>query len=289
MQNIPLHLLEALIAVSENDNLIKAAASLGVTQPTLTRQLQKLEELLPSPLFTNVGRKKRLSQYGVELCDSIKGRMSLIPAAVDLVNSRYADPRNADIRIVGRREILAPYLTQLKFEGSLSFDFMTGPEVIEEILMKRAQIGVTQRLPDSAEIIAKPLFKRGYVLAVPKNFSKTPPSFGSKALREILTERPGVAFSATFDVLQGVMRELNIGESELHLVRRCSDWTALSQMVLEKMGWAVLPQSVFVPGSSLWEVELPAKIRKEMTFNILYPKDMAGITWFKNFVKSWPR
>ena len=62
-------LVETFLMVAQERNLSIAASNLRVSQPTLTKRLQKLESLLPSPLFyrhtrplkpTNLGQRALL-------------------------------------------------------------------------------------------------------------------------------------------------------------------------------------------------------------------------------------
>ena len=56
-----MRLLEYFLAVVEAGNISKAALKLHVTQPTLTRQLQQLEEYYGSQLFIRGSRKMTLT------------------------------------------------------------------------------------------------------------------------------------------------------------------------------------------------------------------------------------
>lgn len=62
-----MRLLEYFLAVVEAGNISKAALKLHVTQPTLTRQLQQLEEYYGSQLFIRGSRKMTLTNSGIIL------------------------------------------------------------------------------------------------------------------------------------------------------------------------------------------------------------------------------
>lgn len=65
--NMELRLLEYFLAVVEAGNLSKAAANLHLTQPTLSRQLQQLEELYGSKLLIRGNRNITLTDSGMIL------------------------------------------------------------------------------------------------------------------------------------------------------------------------------------------------------------------------------
>ena len=70
----PVYLLQTLVVFAEQENLVQTAERLGLTQPTVSRQLQQLEELFPQPLFTQQGRNKVLTAYGLALAQELKPR-----------------------------------------------------------------------------------------------------------------------------------------------------------------------------------------------------------------------
>ena len=62
----------AFLATAEEGSLSAAARALGLTQPTLGRQVAALEEELGIVLFERVGRSLALTQSGIELLDHVR-------------------------------------------------------------------------------------------------------------------------------------------------------------------------------------------------------------------------
>lgn len=60
-------MLKYFLAVARHQNITRAAEELHLTQPTLSRQLQELEEELGTPLFTREKRRMELTQAGLFL------------------------------------------------------------------------------------------------------------------------------------------------------------------------------------------------------------------------------
>ena len=60
-----LRLLEYFLAVARTGNITRAAEQLHVTQPTVSRQLAELEEMLGSPLLIRGKRQVTLTEAGV--------------------------------------------------------------------------------------------------------------------------------------------------------------------------------------------------------------------------------
>jgi len=71
----------AFLATAEEGSLSAAARVLGQRQPTLSRQVARLEEDLGVMLFERIGRRLMLTQPGIELLEHFKA----MGAAADLV------------------------------------------------------------------------------------------------------------------------------------------------------------------------------------------------------------
>src|ERR1700733_1134428 len=56
MRGIPIDILRAFVAVVEARGFTRAAEELGRTQPTISLQVKRLEELVEAPLFKKGGR-----------------------------------------------------------------------------------------------------------------------------------------------------------------------------------------------------------------------------------------
>src|SRR5437763_10897667 len=62
----------ALLVTAEEGSLSAAARALGMTQPTLGRQVTALEEELDVVLFERVGRGLTLTAGGLDLLDHVR-------------------------------------------------------------------------------------------------------------------------------------------------------------------------------------------------------------------------
>ena len=62
----------AFLVTAEEGSLSAAARALGLTQPTLGRQVAALEQELDVTLFERVGRSLSLTQSGLELLDHVR-------------------------------------------------------------------------------------------------------------------------------------------------------------------------------------------------------------------------
>jgi DNA-binding transcriptional LysR family regulator len=120
MRGIPIDILRAFVAVVEARGFTRAGEELGRTQPTISLQVKRLEELIEAPLFRSAARFE-LSGVG-EICfDYGKRLLRLHDDMLDEVAVRN-NPAGA-MRVGLPSEfasILAPRLGELRADGQTS-------------------------------------------------------------------------------------------------------------------------------------------------------------------------
>ena len=117
MRGIPIDILRAFVAVVEARGFTRAAEELGRTQPTISLQVKRLEELVEAPLFRKGGRFE-LSAVGEVCFDYGKRLLRLHDDMLDEIVGRN-NPSGA-LRIGMPSEfasVLAPRLAQLRAEA----------------------------------------------------------------------------------------------------------------------------------------------------------------------------
>lgn len=80
--------LRAFLAVAEHEHVTKAAAVLGLSQPSISHQLKALEQALGLALFERVGRGVRLSPDGRALLAAASAALSSVRALEELAAAR---------------------------------------------------------------------------------------------------------------------------------------------------------------------------------------------------------
>jgi DNA-binding transcriptional LysR family regulator len=123
MRGIPIDILRAFVAVVEARGFTRAAEDLGRTQPTISLQVKRLEELVEAPLFKKGGRFE-LSGVGEVCFDYGKRLLRLHDDMLDEVGGR--NNPNGALRIGMPSEfasILAPRLAQLRADAETRSTF----------------------------------------------------------------------------------------------------------------------------------------------------------------------
>lgn len=141
MPNIPTDLLRTLVAVVDLHSFTKAANSLGVTQPAVSAQIKRLQQLIGADLFDRSGQSMMLTSHGERVVARARRLLSLNDEIVELGNgaahpelivrigtpsdfvaSVLVDPlarlraRRPDVRFVVRSDYYEPLVRQLHSE-----------------------------------------------------------------------------------------------------------------------------------------------------------------------------
>ena len=116
-QRLKLHLLRAADAIESQRSLLKASASLGVSQPALTKSLQELEDILQLRLFDRHPRGVRPTEAGAVFIRSARRILAELSRLDDELD-QLADPEGGTAALgalpVAAAGILPGALTRLK-------------------------------------------------------------------------------------------------------------------------------------------------------------------------------
>lgn len=102
------NLLRAFACVVELGSLTRAANHLGLSQPTLSRQIAALETQLGAPLFERIGRSLRPTELAQALQESAQ-RMQAAVAALGSVHGPQPGPLDGTVRL-SASAVLATYV-----------------------------------------------------------------------------------------------------------------------------------------------------------------------------------
>lgn len=124
-QPLDLRLLQAFILLVETGSVSETARRIGRTQPAVSLQMKRLEEILDAQLFTHANRKLVLTHDGELLLGYARTIMSL----QDEVKVRLVAPKLSGHVVIGVPDLYAAYL----MPPILSKFFSAFPDVIVEL------------------------------------------------------------------------------------------------------------------------------------------------------------
>ncbi|MEQ8403342.1 MAG: LysR family transcriptional regulator [Roseitalea porphyridii] len=148
----------AFRATVEAGSLSAAARRLGLTQPTLSRQVAALEEKLGVTLFERVGKTLVLTGAGTDLYDHVKA-MGAAADAMALAATGQAETVEGTVR-VSATGILAVYLLPAvlgrirALAPRLSIELVSS-NAISDLRRREADIAIRHVRPEQPDLIAR--------------------------------------------------------------------------------------------------------------------------------------
>lgn len=150
--------VRAFLVTAEEGSLSAAARALGLTQPTLSRQVMALEEQLGVTLFERVGKTLRLTQSGKDLLDHVR-EMGEAARKLSLVASGQSQSVSGTVSITASDtmayENLPAFLKQLRSEAPLIDIEVIADNEISDLLRREADIAIRHVRPEEPDLIAR--------------------------------------------------------------------------------------------------------------------------------------
>jgi DNA-binding transcriptional LysR family regulator len=164
--------LALLRAVAEEGNLTKAAATLGVPQPTASRWLATVSTELGTPVVVPDGRGIRLTRAGVYLAEAADRALSVLAAGVRQAVDE-GDPEHGLVVLAFMHTLgdhLMPRLLRAfrRQHPHVRFSLLQGPheKLLDHVRSGRADLAFTAPLPGPGEFAAITLEEQQLVVTV---------------------------------------------------------------------------------------------------------------------------
>ncbi|MFZ7090876.1 LysR family transcriptional regulator [Primorskyibacter sp. 2E233] len=169
----------AFLVTAEEGSLSAAARALGMTQPTLGRQVTALEEELGVMLFERVGRGLVLTKAGTQLMDHVRA-MGEAAAAVSLAASGQAQEVEGHVAVTASEIysmwLLPPVLRRLRDIAPGIKVEVVASNAIRDLKRREADIAIRNARPDQPDLIGKLVAEdRGSFYATPAYLDRLGP------------------------------------------------------------------------------------------------------------------
>lgn len=130
---IEIHLLEQLDAFARLGTLSKASEELHLTQPSLTRSMQKLEELIGVPMFERTKNKLSLNENGIIAAEYARRILDEENRMVDHLRALDRSTRTISVGAVAPGPLIefVPSLSALFPDMSIASEVKTEDELLE--------------------------------------------------------------------------------------------------------------------------------------------------------------
>jgi DNA-binding transcriptional LysR family regulator len=271
--------LRPFLVLAEELHFRKASERLFVSQPALSKQIQRLEEKVGGALFARTRRRVALTEAGRVLIPLAKELLRDSEAALGLAKEA-AEGRAGTLRIGFGIATVSEILprTILRFRRAyqhveLQMRDMSTPSQIAALLEGKIDVGIVRWPIAHTELDSLPLFREWLVAATPRSMPYKPKE-GLASLRD----RPFISLprsaSQTFhDHVLALCRSAGFAP---RVVQEASELFTILNLVRAGLGVSLVPSSavkMHVPGIRFHDLPIPeAEWRIGVAWNKLSEK-----------------
>ncbi len=278
--------LESLLAFVRHGSIEVAAQKLNISQPALSMQLKKLEEIFEYPIFEFQGKRKKLTPFGISVYEEALEIISNYNSSFEQLYRKYSEPKKQRLRIGCRRELISKVVESIRFEGSISFFPMSSEQGVDNLIKNGIDLAVSRIKPESPDIVAKKFFTSGSSLVVHKKWIKSKPSYRIISDKQFLTMTPGLAYGDTAELFKSWTNHLGLNFDSLNIKFRIEDWISLLQLVELGEGYSIMPNTVRSNANDVEHIEIPHDLVPANPHYFLFHRGLRKFPAFKDLFKS---
>ena len=175
LKNFDLNLLRVFDAIYETGSVSAAARKLAVSQPSVSRELNRLRDHFDDPLFVRSGNGVAPTAKANGMLDDVRNALSLINKTIDTDGSfdPTRDTRHFKLVMPDLVEVkvLPSIVNRLPFDTKLTFETFAYSDVglDKSFAENDYDAGVFPFIPDVSDLIYRPLFTDQAALITCKN------------------------------------------------------------------------------------------------------------------------
>jgi DNA-binding transcriptional LysR family regulator len=243
------HQLHIFHTVAEKGSFSHAAASLHMTQPAVTMQVQALEDYFGVKLFHRSTKKIELSEAGRTLIPFAKRSIDLI-RETDVAMSRFTRMIEGRLQLgasltMGEYilpRLLGPFSKEYP-NISVSMKVMNTSQILEEVLGHQLNFGLVEAPIHHPDVLTEPVLSDELKLIVPADH---PLAAKDQVSMEEVLPYPFVLReqgSGTRRVMEEELERRGINYKEMNIVMELGSTGAIKSAVEAGLGISILSQS----------------------------------------------
>lgn len=216
--------LHWFVVLAETEHVTDAAAELGISQPTLSRALSRLETRIGAPLFDRVNRRLQLNTYGAILLEHARRSIAEITSAAERI-AALRDPDTGTVRLAFLHSQAGGFVPDLlrRFRSEapqVQFELFQGAtvDILDRLDGGHVDLAITS--PRPVGYPWRVLYGERLCLAVPREhrfagrsrlrladtgdepFVALQPGFGLRQLTDELCAAAGIAPTIVFEAME---------------------------------------------------------------------------------------
>ncbi len=243
MQNFDWSLVQSFLAVAKDGSFSAAGRRLGISQPTVGRQIAELERQMGAPLFQRENRGHRLTDAGAELLGHARA-MQDSAAQMSLAAAGQSQVLSGTVRItasvVVSHYLLPSILADIRRkEPEIELE-LNPSDATENLLFREADIAVRMYRPQQLDVITRKVGAQRFGLYASRGFIAT---HGQPHTLAEFHTFDVIGYDRSDLMIEG-MRAMGIGADRSYFSMRCDNQTVYVEMVRAGCGIGVIAENV---------------------------------------------
>jgi DNA-binding transcriptional LysR family regulator len=243
-----LRYLQQFVTVAEELNFTRAAARLNVTQPPLSVQIRKLEQMVGVQLFERDNRNVELTEAGRLFLDRARQLLLLADQSIDMaqraargeighISVAYTNP--AGFLVFPR---IIPTFTTMRPDVHLTFHDLRIPHQIEKLRRKELDIGFVWLPIPTDEFDMHVLATQKFIAVLPKDYQ------GASSAMDVgeLSGKPMVLIRRALDPesFRQIEELFKTSKSRMSVAYELETLPSVLGFVAMGCGYSILPEYV---------------------------------------------
>lgn len=233
----------AFLVTAEEGSLSAAARALGLTQPTLGRQVSGLEQDLGLTLFDRVGRSLTLTQSGMDLLDHFR-TMGEAANQISLAASGRSQTIEGQVSITSTNTVATYFLPEIlkrlrDVAPGIEIEVIASNEV-RDLRRREADIAIRHVRPEQPELIARLVGQTSAHLYASKEYLQ---KFGRPTKPEELSDADFIGFEDS-ERLIPTFKSLGVSLTRQNFKLITTSGTVILAMVRQGLGISPLTRDI---------------------------------------------
>lgn len=242
--------LDSFIAVAEELHFGRAAERLHITQPSLSRQIQKLEKTVGAELLSRGSRKVELTAAGTMVLGEARRLVTLadrVPVAAKQIAAGSSGLLRIGFTATSGFSILGPMLEEISRalpKVDIDLQELLSIEQLEGLRTGELDLGIARPIYDPEVFDSRLLYREAMMLAVPAAHPLT------RLTRDLvpsdIANEPLIMYSFAksryfYDIVARMLPTIN-----RHVIHTVSQTVTMVSLVAANRGLAFVPQSAML-------------------------------------------
>ena len=233
----------AFLVTAEEGSLSAAARALGLTQPTLSRQVAALEERLGVTLFERISKSLVLTEAGVELADHVRA-MGEAASRVSLAASGKSQQVEGLVTVSATdlmaAHVLPDILKELRFRAPGVEVKVLCTNSLSDLRRREADIAIRHVEPDHPDLYARKLREAPARIFAARSLVE---KFGRPLTRDDAPDLDFIGFDNNQELV-GYLRAFGLQVSEANIRLGSPSGVVAWEFVRQGMGLAIMADEI---------------------------------------------